>query len=229
MTLPSLETARHEVKFISREYNLQRLMQWIRLHPAAFTSRFPPRTIHNIYFDTEDHTAYRDNLAGISARSKVRYRWYGQERAPMAGTLEIKRRRNCFGWKVGFAVKDAPYEAGDSWTAIRERISGQVEEAGRAWLEAHSMPALLNEYHRQYFVSADSAIRVTVDTGLCTWDQRFKPYPNLTHGGALQPVVVAEVKFDRLSRDSASIALTGMPMRVSRNSKYVTGIQSLLS
>ena len=146
----------------------------------------------------------------------------------MAGTLEVKRRRNCFGWKIGFAIKNAPYELNDSWAAIRQRISSQIDGAGQAWLNANPMPALLNEYHRQYFVSADSTIRITVDTGLRTWDQRFKPYPNFTHNGVTQPVVVAEVKFDRHSRDSASIALTGMPMRVSRNSKYVTGLQGLL-
>lgn len=229
MTLFALETARHEVKFTSRQHNFQRLMNWIRLHPAAFTSRFPPRMIHNVYFDTPDHSAYRDNLAGISSRSKVRYRWYGQERTPMAGTLEVKRRRNCFGWKVGFPVKDAPYQLGDRWTTIRERISSQIEQAGQAWLHANPMPVLLNEYSRQYFVSGDGTIRITVDTGLRTWDQRFKSCPNLTHTGMLQPVVVVEVKFDRENRDAASMVLLGMPIRVSRNSKYATGLQSVLS
>lgn len=229
MTARIPEKARYEVKFVSREQSLQDVLSWIRLHPAAFTSRYPSRFVHNVYFDTHDHKAYCENLAGISARFKVRYRWYGSEKSPMAGTLEIKKRRNCYGWKVGFAVADAPYASNDTWAVIRDRIRCQIDAAGRAWLDANPMPALLNEYHRRYFVSADGTIRVTVDTGLHAWDQRFKPRPNFTPNGVQRPVVVVEFKFDRQYRDAASRALLGFPIRVSRNSKYGSGMQALIS
>lgn len=220
--------ARYEVKFVCGETSLHKVTNWLQLNPAAFAPSYPGRFVHSAYFDTNDHAAYFANLAGTSKRTKVRYRWYGKERTPTAGVLEIKKRRNCYGWKLGFPVSEAPYTDNDSWRDIRTKIRRQITDVGRAWLDAHPMPVLLNEYYRRYFVSGDGLIRVTVDSSLRTWDQRSKSRPSFTHNGVYRPVAVIEFKFDRQYRDAASLAMLGLSIRVSRNSKYVTGLQSLI-
>ncbi len=227
MTINTPDSARYEVKFVGRDRSLQGLLNWVRLHPAQFTSRYPDRYVNNIYLDTYNQSAYYENLAGVSSRSKVRYRWYGEDRFPGPGILEVKLRRNCYGWKLSFPVGNAPFVRNDAWNEIYKRIRSQVSTDGKVWLDANPFPVLLNRYYRRYFVNADSTIRVTVDTGLQTWDQRLIPSPNFNNGVVSQPVVIVEFKFDRMFRAVASEALQGFPIRVSKNSKYVTGLQSL--
>ncbi len=227
MTIKISDNARYEVKFVGRDRSLQSLLRWIRLHPAEFTSRYPDRYVNNIYFDTQSQSAHHENLAGVSSRSKVRYRWYDEEKFPGAGNLEIKVRRNCYGWKLAFAVENGPYVRNDTWNVIRKRIRNQINTDGKLWLDANSFPVLLNRYHRRYFVNADNTIRVTVDTGLQTWDQRLRSSISFTNGGVFQPIVIVEFKFDRIYRAVASEALQGFPIRVNKYSKYVTGLQLL--
>ncbi len=66
-----------------------------------------------------------------------------------------------------------------------------------------------------------------MDTRQAVWDQRFKPYPNFKHAANLPRVLVVEFKFDRKDRDQASEMLQGMPLRVSRHSKYMTGMRAI--
>ena len=69
---------RHEVKFAAYATAIRGMLRhWLHMHPAGFFSPYPERQVNNVYFDTWDYRAYAENLAGVSERSKVRYRWYG--------------------------------------------------------------------------------------------------------------------------------------------------------
>ena len=106
---------RHELKFILDGLKEDWIHQQIKMHPAGFVRAYPPRYINNIYFDTYDFKAYQENLSGASGRLKVRYRWYGEEPYPTSGTLEVKCKRNQFGWKENYKIKESPYGDGDHW------------------------------------------------------------------------------------------------------------------
>jgi len=216
-------SARVEIKFSAAELHRDNLVMWLRLHPAGFCSPFPPRWVNNLYYDTHDYGAYADNTSGASSRAKVRYRWYGESRTPDAGALEVKCKRNFFGWKLRFDVAEAPYRPGIDARSLRRAVLGQLPASGREWLSAYPFPVLLNRYRRRYFVSADSRIRVTLDTDQSVWDQRYKSHPNLSIRANLPPVLVVEFKFDRRDRELASRCMTGMPIRVGRHSKYMSG------
>ncbi len=224
MTPPVPEHARQEIKFISRETHLDHLLQWLRLHPSAFVRPFPARWVRNVYFDTWDCRAFSDNLGGASARAKVRYRWYGESAMPDAGTLEVKRKRNFFGWKLQYEVAQTPYQPRASWQEIRHAMLAGLAPEGRRWLEDNPLPVLINRYRRRYFESADRKIRATVDTGLGIWDQRFDSHPNHHRRANLPAVLVVEFKFARQDRNLASDVLRSVPLRVSRFSKYATGL-----
>jgi len=220
--------ARHEVKFVTEAIRYHEIRHWLRMHPALFISAYPPRTIHNIYFDSHNYTAYTDNLMGESSRIKLRYRWYGDSDLPTAGQLEVKCRRNLYGWKQIYKIPEAPYAAGDDWRTVRGKIRAQLPPEGLRWLDANPFAALMNRYHRDYFATLDGGIRVTLDTASVVYDQRIKPSPNVRHKAHALDTVVVEIKFSRSERQRASELLHNLPIRVSRHSKYIVGMQAIL-
>lgn len=87
-------------------------------------------------------------------------------------------------------------------------------------------PILINVYWRRYFVSGDGEIRVTVDSRQAVYDQRFKPYPNVKF--AHQPdYIIVEVKSARENQAAIPSLVKALPLRLSRHSKYVAGVDSI--
>jgi SPX domain protein involved in polyphosphate accumulation len=227
VTIRVPERARHEVKFTTQPDRYHDVAQWVRLHPAGFHSTYPPRRVNNIYFDDFRLVAYHENLVGESARSKVRLRWYGETLQPEFGVLEVKRKRNLAGWKLSYGTGPIDLEK-DTWRVIRRKLRATLSGQGRLWLDANPQPVLINRYEREYFVSRDDRIRVTLDSQQRVYDQRFGERPNVTRRANLPETVVVEFKFDRADFQLGSRAIQGLPVRASRNSKYVIGVQSLL-
>lgn len=221
------ENARYEIKFVAREHHLHRLLQWVRLHRAGFIQAYPDRTINNVYFDTQDCHAYAENLSGASARRKVRYRWYGNDLQINAGTLEVKCKRNYFGWKQRHKISSPPDKGGASWREIRQSMLSELPDDGKRILLNNPNPVLINQYHRKYFVTRDGIIRLTIDRNQAVWDQRYKPKPNYLHRANLCRTLVVEIKFDRNQQAYASQIIQGIPVRVSRHSKYMVGVHTI--
>lgn len=221
------EDARYEVKFVADAVRYHELEQWIRLHPAGFRTSYPPRRVNNVYFDTPALDAYAENLSGASARSKVRLRWYGESFAPTATCLEVKRRRNHLGWKLLFRT-GAMDLARESWNSLRRQLREMLPPEGKLWLDTHPQPVLINRYFRQYFEAPEGKLRATLDFRQGVLDQRIRSRPNLRSRANLPDTLVVEIKFHRSDHDLGSRAIAGIPIRVSRNSKYTIGVQSIL-
>ncbi len=227
MSLSVPEDARFEIKFVSYASNLHSLLSWIHLHPFGFYSSFPVRQVNNVYFDIHNFTSYTENISGASERTKVRFRWYGASIEPSAGNLEIKRKRNYFSWKLYFKVESSPYIPEMGWRSIRENIKNQISDEGRFWMDSNPFPILINRYQRIYFVSKCEKIRITIDTHQAVWDQRFKSKPNFINKANIPDILIVEFKFNRRDREYASKSIQGIPLRVSRHSKYVTGVNAI--
>lgn len=221
------EDARLEIKFASYRVNLGQVLKWLNAHPAGFYAPYDDRRVNNVYYETHASTAYNQNLSGASARVKVRYRWYGSSIGPAAGVLEVKCKRNFFGWKQRFPIEEFSGGSGDDWRTIDRRLAQQLPYEGRIWLESYPVPTILNRYVRRYFVSADNRVRVTVDTDQAVWDQRYKPTPNYDQQARLPDTLVVEFKFAREDRDLASDIIQTMPIRVSRHSKFMNGVRAV--
>ena len=219
--------ARHEVKFVGAETRYAYVNSWVHLHPAGFTSTYPLRRVNNVYFDNADLFSYEENLVGASQRSKLRLRWYGETFRPESSVLEVKRRRNLVGWKLNFPGGPVDFE-GDTWRTIRRKLRAQLSEPARIWLDANPLPVLINYYDREYFESRDGRVRLTLDRHQSVLDQRFKGQPNLTAKANLPATMIVELKFYQQDWALGSKAIQGMPIRVSKNSKYVVGVQSLV-
>ncbi len=227
-----LEKARYEIKFVAYEHEFHRLLQWVKMHPACFISPYPDRRINNVYFDTQDCKAYAENLSGASDRRKVRYRWYGDKADGRAmqidkGVLEVKCKRNYFGWKQHHKVLSSPDKGDSSWREIRSNMLAELSDNGKRILRNNPNPVLINQYDRKYFVTSDGLIRLTVDRNQNVWDQRYKPKPNYKYRANLCKTLVVEIKFDRGEQEYASQIIQGIPLRVSRNSKYMIGVHTI--
>lgn len=221
------EDARLEIKFVADETKLDEVRYWLKLNSSGFYKPYPDRWVNNIYFDTHNYYSYNENLTGSSYRTKVRYRWYGYSYSDDKGVLEVKCKRNYFGWKIRFPMEHTPDLAASSWRFILNYLVEQLGPEAKKWIEANPNPVIINRYFREYYVSHDNLVRATIDTNQVIYDQRYKPTPNITYKNNIPSILVLEFKFDRQDRLLASQTIQGLPLRVSRNSKYIFGVKSM--
>lgn len=221
------ENARRETKFVVPETEAQRIFHWLRVHPEGLRMSYPSRWVNSIYFDSFDYSAYRQNLDGASQRTKVRYRWYGAETYPDAGTLEVKCKRNYFGWKLKFPINALECNKHTHWNELLWQFRAGLSAEAMSWLEMNPQPAVLIRYYRHYFETCDGRIRATLDERQRMFDQRYKPFINVANKANICRTAVLELKFHRGERDRAAQLIKTVPARVSRNSKYIMGLRSV--
>ncbi len=220
------EDARFEVKFVAPATCLHALEHWVRMHAAGFRSAFPERRVNNVYFDTHDLLAYRQ-VGGLE-RSKPRLRWYGESACSDRSVLEVKHRHNQLGWKLRFEAGPIDLEH-VTWRELVRELRLRLPREGALWLELRPVPVLVNHYYRRYYVTPDERVRITIDHRQAVYEQRFRSRPNIRRRANLPDTAVVEVKFDRRDEKLGSRMLEGIPVRVSRNSKYAIGVRSMLS
>ena len=217
---------RFEIKFAySPDFDGQ-VRDWLRSHACVFSEAYPTRQVQNVYFDTFDLESFDENLAGVSRRSKVRYRWYGEGDLLPAGTLEIKNKHSQLGWKDSHRIEAGPYQDGDSWRAVHRKIRSALPRDMRPIFDDHPQAALINRYTRDYFESDDSLIRVTLDSQQEMFDQTASRCPNITRKTNIPDIHVLEVKCAAEHKRLATEVLGTCPVRGSRFSKYTVGVES---
>ena len=216
---PSL---RREVKYVANEMFIIQILGWIETSRLCLRKHFPDRLVNNIYYDSHSYDAYADNVDGISQRTKLRYRWYGSSPTPVDGNIELKKRLNACGVKEVYPV------------VLKRKVSNHIElvnsikqsvPAGwTALLDFYSVPIILNRYHRSYYTSKCRQIRVTVDRKHHVMDQRFSGIINTKWQGNTPQYIIVEIKFASDLADYVSSMIDDIPMRYSRNSKYINAV-----
>ncbi len=214
---------RFEIKSSYPPYFDSQLLAWIKSHAMGFRTAFPPRRVNNVYFDTLDLRAVEENIAGISQRCKVRYRWYGQHELPQPGTLEFKNKHTALGWKDNFRVDESLYATGDSWQAFQRKLRRALPPGARVMLDDHGEVALINRYDRRYFESHNRKLRITLDSNQSMYDQMRSSRPNITRRMNLPGVNILELKCEAVHRNAAVRALADCPVRMARFSMYTAG------
>ena len=124
-------------------------------------------------------------------------------------------------------MQHTPDLAASSWRFIVNSLVDELGPEAKKWIEANPHPVIINRYFREYYVSHDNLVRATIDTSQVIYDQRYKPTPNITYKNNIPNILVLEFKFDRQDRLLASQTIQGLPLRVSRNSKYIFGVKSM--
>jgi hypothetical protein len=223
---------RYEIKINCEPHYLYQVHAWTRLHPAHWRVAYPPRQVNNIYFDTYEYKGLSDNLSGVGARRKLRLRWYGPvlETATEA-RLELKCKEGQVGWKeicpLDFSPQGDPSRLDlthQSWSDLRQAIHNAADTRAQLWMTQFADPVLVNCYQRAYYVSPDQALRLTIDSKLRAYDQRFSVRPNLRRPMPIVDRVIIELKAERQYYRRLVNVLAQFPFRTDRYSKYVQGM-----
>lgn len=196
----------------------------VKHHPSYFNEIYQERNINNIYLDTPTLKYYYHNQVGTARREKMRIRWYGDLRGEIARPiLEIKKKNGMTGTKRSYPL--APFTM-DAELNIRslEMVfkNSELPDDIREML-TQVRPTLVNRYRRKYFLDFSGDFRVTLDREMSyhpVLDQSVMPVIMPEEKGT-----VVELKYDAPLDNEASRISNGFPFRMTKNSKYVKGIE----
>ena len=208
---------RYEYKMVLGNLTLEEAKNAILLHPNSFFERYPMRKVNNIYFDTNDLSNYYDSLAGISRRSKLRLRWYGESIQRVSGNLELKEKNGMLISKITQKInnkidlKDISYR--EITSIIKQNLRGRLHIE---FLYA-CLPVLINSYYRCYYEAADSSARITIDYDLKVFDQRLYNKPNISFQTPLPNRIIIEIKVDKKEELNIKEITNSLPFRITQN------------
>ncbi len=215
---------RYERKFIVPLDRRDDLDLLIRTHPAGFYRIYPPRYVNSLYFDDLENTNWHDSENGVFNRKKIRIRWYGDLQGEISTPqLEIKFKQGSTGGKKVYPLK--PLHVGtffDELSIVSLWEGSGLPEDIRNIMHLYS-PSLMNRYHRRYLLSADGSFRLTIDDALLY----FPVTASTTHLGTGvedTQATVLELKYQPDKDAMASHIANHWPFRLSRKSKYATGM-----
>jgi hypothetical protein len=233
---------RYERKYRIEALSLAEVAQVVKGHPLSFRKQFPDRQVNSLYLDTADLSFLRENLSGVATRRKYRIRWYGSiiDHASKP-VLEMKAKNAEIGHKLLYPLADfdlseaAQIQAAVAAALAKSQTATHPDADARF---AHPLvydasifhppstleTTLLVTYQRSYYASWDGKFRLTIDR-----DMRFLGF-NARHQIQQQAedrALVVEVKYDAELDQSYSLVGQRLPFRLTKNSKYVTGMLSL--
>lgn len=215
---------RYELKMVCAAVLRPQVRSWVRLHPEGLQVAYQPRWVRSLYLDTLQLDSLNANLAGYRVRDKIRLRWYGQPEDTLLTnpTLERKRKENMVGYKER-QLLNCTLDLTRPYSELLPAVYEAADPAWQPFLKTAVQPVLLNHYWREYFVSADGRLRVTVDSALAVFDQRQQRRPNVRWPTPLTDLVVIEMKAPLTETERLEAAMGFFPLPRFRNSKYVNG------
>lgn len=227
----AMQDWRYEIKMVGAAEQLPQIRSWVRLHPSRFVTAYLARQVNSLYFDTPHLNSFEANMAGISARQKLRLRWYGNDlplvKRPM---VELKYKENMLGGKRRYRLQQE-LDFSQTWRILRQQIEGELvagDDVLHRLFQQASQPTLLNHYWREYYVTADGRVRVTLDYKIVLYDQRIGARPNYRFALPSRDIVVVEFKTDQAEDALLQEIVTRFPLKRQRNSKYANGILASL-
>jgi hypothetical protein len=216
---------RYETKFRVTGLPLAQIRLLVRNNPGFFREIFHEREVHNIYLDSPDMAFYLQGVNGEANRQKVRIRWYeDKDGIALSPTLERKLKHGLIGTKEQYPLPDFPVNeplAPERWLSLLQGAVPPLLISQLAGLRS----VLHNRFRRQYFLSADGGFRLTLDQQLSFRAARgISPLGGVIVKDTASAII--EMKYDSNQPGAEKIS-NAFPFRVSKNSKYLTGVQLL--
>lgn len=224
---PIDEKGRHERKFVIDKLDIKQIATILKLHPAGFSEIYQKRQVNNIYLDSRNLDAFEDNAVGNSNRNKIRIRWYGETFGKIdKPVLEFKSKKGLAGTKSSYDL--VPFTLDNTFT--RNTLSNVFERSEIPDLIRQTLtgnvPVLVNNYKRQYYLSFDRKIRITLDADM-TYYKIADFNNNFIQFHVDRSSIILEIKymieFEKIAADISS----RLPVRMTKSSKYINGIELL--
>lgn len=227
-TISQIKNFRFEKKFLIECLSKEDVESIIKLHPAMFREIYQERLISNIYLDTLDKKHYFENINGVSRRLKMRIRWYNHLFGLIQNpALELKVKHNMHVGKLSYPLESFRLDNSLSLAYIQELFEkSSIPETIKQRVNDLEF-SLLNSYHRRYLLSADNKYRITLDNDIKVY--YLSAFENtFLHENSNFPGVILELKYTESGEDNAQEITKHFPFRMTRSSKYVKGIESLV-
>jgi len=206
--------SRYEKKYLVENSDLTDIRSFVSSHPAGFYQAHPQRRVNSLYFDSPTLKFYQASLDGDYHRIKPRFRWYQTEAKQIkTGQLEFKIKNGELGYKKVVPIKKICFDI--------EEIGKQAPIEMATFLET-LVPTLLTSYTREYYLSADQKVRLTIDS-----DLKYTDYFYQTGYSLNDPRTVVEIKYQPGQEIRAQAVVQDLPLVLSKMSKYAVGVETL--
>ena len=219
---------RYETKFSVSQLSRTEIENIINNHPAMFHQIYTKRSVNNIYFDDAELSSFVDNIEGERDRKKIRIRWYGDLFGLCTNpVLEIKYKTGLLGWKERHSLndfkldKDKHFDYKNIFNNLRKNDEFDILKLDLPFLS----PTLLNCYKRTYYLSFDKKYRITLDNNMDFYS--INPVKDYFKTFADDEKTIIELKYDQHDADGAKFITQNFPFRVTKNSKYVVGVERI--
>ncbi|MFT4534452.1 MAG: SPX domain protein involved in polyphosphate accumulation [Saprospiraceae bacterium] len=203
---------RYERKYrIENQHYLQVLQEIMSIN-GAFYSAYPDRWVNSIYLDNMNYGALRENLSGVSNRSKYRLRWYGENFQNIHNPiLEEKVKTNLLGYKN--------LQKLDSTTLSGQNLRQSLDIALLQNLGLE--PVVMVRYIRTYLESFDRRVRITIDR-----DLQYRGMNNyvIDPFSDSDEALILEIKYDQDIEEDIQDILQSVKYRLTKNSKFVSAM-----
>ena len=221
---------RYERKYIvPKSMPLNELVTVVKSNSAFFREVFYERQVNNIYFDTNGYKFYFDNVDGVADRQKARIRWYGDTLGAIKKPkLEIKIKNGLVGDKWTFNLNPFTLNRSITGRDLQNLFANSNLPRPIYEMVRNLNPTLVNSYTRRYFVSADDRFRITLDYDVLYRNIKTR-MNNFNKTPQSDLFNVVELKYGLEDDRLANRISTEFPFRLSKNSKYVNGVNNYQS
>ena len=216
---------RNEIKYLLYGVNRKTLYIQYKLSSLLLSKSYPDRWVNNIYFDNINLDLFNQSIEGISKRTKVRLRWYGNFHNLENPLLELKSKSGHKNIKKSILIKGKLIYDKNLSKFFNSLISSKSLSENFKYLLKELRPVVANRYFRSYHSSANNKYRVTTDTSL-NFANLITSSLGFLCWKKQKDVSIIELKFKK-SDDHVVNFMTEIRSRyrMSQISKYTYGLQ----
>ncbi len=215
--------SRCEKKFyisIAEYYYIKQLIQTL-MEPDPHMRDKDRYYVRSLYFDSVDNVDYYSKLSGIEERKKIRLRIYDIDDA--AVKLEIKNRHGEYIEKESIVInkKDALSVISGDYSCLETYTDSVATKAHNIMTGLVYKPKVIVDYDREAYVYPEHNVRVTFDKYIRgafsdrLFDGNIGMVPIIR-----EPILVMEVKYDRILPEFIKQAISSAISHHSAISKY---------
>lgn len=214
---------RIESKYISNSVEINHFL--LKSLKFGFRKEFQNRSVYSLYYDDNFLSAVRDNISGITPRSKYRLRWYRySDNNDFGWRFEKKNKIDKFGFKE---IQDLPpnFNLKDNNYSIKN-IKKIVQKSNPSLFSKNLYPKLYCNYSRDYYCLRNG-VRLTIDSKM-----RFRRFNSneifeQNIGWQHSNYNILEFKFCPSQQNFIINLLKSLPKNSTRCSKYLLGQSKL--
>ena len=225
MKTNNFDEYRNEIKYLLYGVSRKTLFIQYKLSSLLLSKSYPDRWVNNIYFDNINLDLFNQSIEGISKRTKVRLRWYGDFHNLENPLLELKSKRGHKNIKKSILIKGKLIYDKNLSKFFNSLINSKGLHKNYKYLLKELRPVLANRYFRSYHSSANNKYRVTTDTSL-SFANLITSSLNYLYWKKQKDISIVELKFKKSDDYIVNFMTeTCSRHRISQISKYTYGLQ----